>query len=94
MQLADDLFSIGYMDAGVGRSFGRLKEVSLQNKAGLFLTSAESDVSAAASELFKSGWPSDPTEDFSGVSLLDQPGENTWWVVLENRGTWNCSKAP
>eukprot|EP00983_Pelagomonas_calceolata_P060423 1146356-Pelagomonas_calceolata.AAC.5 len=59
-------YSIGYMDAGVGQSFTALVEVSLQNKAGKFLTSQESDVSAAALELFKSGWPSDPTDDFSG----------------------------
>jgi len=35
----------------VGQSFGNLLEVSLQNKAGEFLTSAESDVSAAAEEV-------------------------------------------
>ena len=30
-------------------------------------------------QLFASGgWPSDPTDDFSAVSLLDQPGERTW----------------
>ncbi|KAF5842494.1 hypothetical protein DUNSADRAFT_6738 [Dunaliella salina] len=74
-------YTIGYMDAGVGQSFTALTEVSLQNKAGKFLTTKESDVSAAASQLFQSGWPSDPTDDFSGVSLLNQPGETTWPIA-------------
>jgi len=75
-------YSIGYMDAGVGQSFTALVEVSLRNRAGKFLTSQESDVSAAALELFKgSSWPSKPTDDFSGVSLLNQPGEKTWPIA-------------
>eukprot|EP00967_Tisochrysis_lutea_P055190 scaffold69231_cov20-Tisochrysis_lutea.AAC.1 len=46
-------YSIGYMDAGVGQSFTALVEVSLRNRAGKFLTSQESDVSAAALETTK-----------------------------------------
>lgn len=34
MQLRNNTFSIGYMEAGVGATFTDLLEVSLKNKAG------------------------------------------------------------
>ena len=43
---------------------------------------AQADVPAAAQQLFASGgFPTDPSADWSGVSLLNQPGANTWPIT-------------
>eukprot|EP00983_Pelagomonas_calceolata_P038128 1136682-Pelagomonas_calceolata.AAC.4 len=49
VQLAATPWAIGYMDSGIGQNFATLVEVSLQNSAGQFLTSRESEISEAAS---------------------------------------------
>uniref|UniRef100_A0A7S3VTW4 PBP domain-containing protein n=1 Tax=Dunaliella tertiolecta TaxID=3047 RepID=A0A7S3VTW4_DUNTE len=82
-KLAATPWAIGYMDSGIGQNFATLVEVSLQNSAGQFLTSRESEISEAASGVIRSGaWPADPTSDFSGVSLINQPGDRTWPIVV------------
>jgi hypothetical protein len=54
----------------------------MKNQNGKFITSRAADIPAAASQLFQSGgWPSDPTADFTAVSIVNQPGDNTWPVA-------------
>lgn len=51
LQMQVTPYTIGYMDAGAGSAASSLTEVSVQNKAGNFLTSEESDVPAAAKQV-------------------------------------------
>ncbi|GIL55471.1 hypothetical protein Vafri_11031 [Volvox africanus] len=74
-------WSIGYMDAANGLDLN-LIEVAIRNKDGYFVTTQTGDVPGAASALFKSdGWPKSPTQSFSGVSVLNQPGAATFPIV-------------
>jgi len=75
-------FSIGYVDAGYGWNHN-LKEISLKNKDGEFLTTKTADVPEAARIAVTNGIiPSSSSADFSGVDLLDQPGKTTWPISL------------
>ncbi len=57
-------------------------EVHIKNADGVWLTSAKADLGAAAVQLFAAGgWPANPVSDFSGVSLLNQPGPQTWPIT-------------
>ncbi|KAG2494674.1 hypothetical protein HYH03_007190 [Edaphochlamys debaryana] len=74
-------WSIGYMDAANGLDLNLL-EISMRNKDGNYVTSQTGDVTGAASALFKSDtWPKSPTQSFSSVSCLDQPGAKTFPIV-------------
>ena len=78
-------YTIGYIDSGHGHD-NNLPEISLQNRNGTFQNSIEAaardGVAAAAAEALKEGvMPSDPTADFSAVSLHNMPGEFTWPIV-------------
>jgi len=77
--ISSNPWTIGYSDAGNGIELGLL-EVTIQNANGFWVTSQTADVSAAASALFQSGngWPAMPSDDFSGVSLLNQPGDTVF----------------
>jgi len=77
--ISSNPWTIGYADAGNGVELGLL-EVTIQNANGFWVTSQTADVSAAASALFQSGngWPAMPSDDFSGVSLLNQPGDTVF----------------
>ncbi|GFR39734.1 hypothetical protein Agub_g216 [Astrephomene gubernaculifera] len=74
-------WSIGYMDAANGHELNLL-EVAVKNKAGNFVTSQTGDIPGAATALFKSdAWPKSPTQSFSSVSVLNQPGTSTFPIV-------------
>jgi hypothetical protein len=72
--------TVGYIDAGFGLSAG-LTEVELLNEANTVQSSQEAarngGIEAAEGDVL----PANPTDDFSDVSLLDQPGEFTWPIV-------------
>jgi hypothetical protein len=72
--------TVGYLDAGHGISAG-LTEVELQNESKTVQSSQEASrkggIEAAEGDVL----PADPTDDFSDVSLLDQPGQFTWPIV-------------
>ena len=75
-------YAIGYIDAGHGHEQG-LSEIKLQNLNGVYLTSAEADISAAGTYAVANNLiPSDPTSDFSSVSLLNLPGASTWPITM------------
>ena len=83
--ISNDDFSIGYIDSGHGQDDG-LNEVRLENAAGTWQISTEAiasgGVQAAAEEALQEGvLPSDPSADFSQVSLHNMPGESTWPIV-------------
>jgi len=80
--LRDNPFAIGYADVGYGWN-AQLEEVQLKNKDGNFLTSKEADIPEAARIAVAQGIiPESSMRDFSGVSLLDQPGDKTFPIVL------------
>lgn len=73
--------------AGVGQSLG-LMEIAIKNAAGTWLTTSSgtgwptADASAAATQLFLSGqWPTVPTNTYSSVTLINQPGNITWPIT-------------
>mmetsp|Transcript_8119 Transcript_8119/g.11616 ORF Transcript_8119/g.11616 Transcript_8119/m.11616 type:complete len:494 (-) Transcript_8119:341-1822(-) len=77
--IRDNEGAIGYIDAGHGNDEG-LAEIELRNLAGIYQSSreaAEAGVAAAAGDTL----PSRADGDFSGVQLLNQPGEATWPMV-------------
>ena len=65
--------TIGYMNARDGLEYG-LQEISLTNKFGRSLTSRESTRNNGVGAKGVDVLPSDPREDFSLVSLVDQDG--------------------
>ncbi|GLC72827.1 hypothetical protein PLESTF_001297400 [Pleodorina starrii] len=74
-------WAIGYMDAANGLDLNLL-EVAVMNRDGNFVTTQTGDVPGAASALFKSdAWPKNPTQSFSAVSVLNQPGAATFPIV-------------
>uniref|UniRef100_A0A7S0NSE7 PBP domain-containing protein n=1 Tax=Calcidiscus leptoporus TaxID=127549 RepID=A0A7S0NSE7_9EUKA len=81
--IADNAYAIGYVDAGHGHGEG-LSEVALQNKEGVYLTTLEADIGAAATAALAQGdvIPTDPTADFSAVNLYDMPGNSTWPITM------------
>ncbi|KXZ55130.1 hypothetical protein GPECTOR_3g281 [Gonium pectorale] len=79
--VANTPWSIGYMDTANGLELN-LMEIAIRNKDGNYVTSQTGDISGAASALFKSdAWPKTPTRSFSSVSVLNQPGANTFPIV-------------
>lgn len=74
--------TIGYLDAGHGHGAG-LEEVSLENRDGTKLTTVQSrargGIAGAADA--EGLLPDGPTDDFSDVSLIWQPGEFTWPIA-------------
>jgi hypothetical protein len=72
--------TIGYIDAGHGISAG-LTEVELQNESKTVQSSQEAATKKGIEAAEGDVLPTDPTADFSEVSLLDQPGEFTWPIV-------------
>lgn len=72
--------TVGYLDAGHGISAG-LTEVELQNEAKTVQSSQEAQTKGGIEAAEGDVLPTDPTDDFSEVSLLDQPGEFTWPIV-------------
>ena len=83
--ISGEEYTIGYIDSGHGHDDG-LSEISLQNFDGTFQTSTEAiargGVQQAAEAALADGvMPSDPTFDFSAVSLHNMAGEFTWPIV-------------
>jgi hypothetical protein len=72
--------TIGYLDAGHGISAG-LTEVELQNEAETLQTSQAAAAKGGIEAAEGDALPDSPTDDFSQVSLLNQPGEFTWPIV-------------
>jgi len=68
---------IGYIDSGHGHTAG-LKEVSLQNKAGDFLTTKEAKFDET---ITTDPFPPQPDGDFGAVSFLDTSGAEAWPIV-------------
>jgi phosphate ABC transporter phosphate-binding protein len=66
-------WSIGYMDTGHGHDLG-LSELAIANAAGVFLTSLEADIGAAASNVVLPA----SDGDWSTVNLINLPGNTTW----------------
>lgn len=70
---------IGYLDASHASWSSGLPEIRLQNRDGAFLTVTESaargGIAAAAGS---QALPSSAADDFSSVSLINQPGAFTW----------------
>lgn len=79
--IRNSIGAIGYVDAGFGLSAG-LVEVRLQNKDETFLTSETASNKGGISAAVGEGvLPEIPSDDFSAVSLVNKPGENTWPIV-------------
>ena len=83
--IASTDYSIGYIDSGHGHDDG-LREVELENKDGLFQSSAEAiergGVALAGSQAIATGvLPTDPTQSFAEVSFHNMPGNVTWPIV-------------
>lgn len=74
--------TIGYLDAGHGHAEG-FEEVYLENKAGTKLTTTESSARGgiAGAALVEGFLPATASDDFSSVSLINQPGEFTWPIA-------------
>ena len=75
--IEDNEYAIGYIDAGHGNDAG-LPEVRIQNKEGEFLTTVESEARGGLESADRDILPTDPTGDFSAVSLINGPGKYTW----------------
>jgi ABC-type phosphate transport system substrate-binding protein len=76
--------AIGYLDAGHGINEG-LQEIELENKAGTVQTSERASELGGIAEALtqaESILPDSALDDWSGVSLIDMEGENTWPIVL------------
>jgi hypothetical protein len=75
--------TIGYLEAGHGHQAG-FEEIYLENRDGTKLTSLQAAarggvaVPADIQEIL----PEQASDDFSTVSLINQPGEFTWPLVL------------
>mmetsp|Transcript_14500 Transcript_14500/g.34763 ORF Transcript_14500/g.34763 Transcript_14500/m.34763 type:complete len:471 (+) Transcript_14500:112-1524(+) len=72
---------IGYIDAGHGIAEG-LSEIELENKDGTLLSSQEASARGGIAAAEQGALPDSVEADFSGVSLLNRPGEYTWPIVL------------
>jgi ABC-type phosphate transport system substrate-binding protein len=91
--LVDNPGAIGYMESGHGWS-QNFKEVELKNADGRFLSSryaaSVGGIGSAAGDI-----PASADMDFSGVNLINRPGEYTWPITLmsyifvrKNLGAW------
>ncbi|CAB9521916.1 Phosphate-binding protein PstS [Seminavis robusta] len=73
--------TIGYNEAGIGL-FEGLQEIAIKNKYGRLLTSQIAAANGGIGVKESGVLPSEPTADFSRVSLLDQQGEYTWPITI------------
>lgn len=73
--------AIGYIDAGHGIN-ADLSEIELENQDGFLLSSEEASANGGIAAAEGNVFPLSFDEDFSNVSLLNQPGEFTWPIVL------------
>jgi hypothetical protein len=75
--------TIGYLEAGHGHDAG-FEEIYLENSFGTKLTSLQSAArEGVASAANNEGiFPEKASDDFSTVSLINQPGEFTWPISL------------
>ncbi|QDZ23841.1 periplasmic phosphate-binding protein [Chloropicon primus] len=79
--LSSNEYAISYVDSGFGHS-ANLKEIQLQNKAGVFLNSLEANISSIAAEALKENiLPSTPDADWSAVNLYNLDGADTWPIT-------------
>ena len=70
--------AIGYMVAADGQEH-ELREVQVENADGTFLYSLQSEVRGGIAAAFADDIvPTSAADDFSGVSVIAQPGANTW----------------
>eukprot|EP00899_Mesostigma_viride_P002959 jgi/Mesvir1/12664/Mv02212-RA.2 len=65
-------YTIGYVEAGHGLTLG-LNEVALRNRDGVFLTSSQADIAAAASGEFPAA-----DANWAAVDVVDREGANVW----------------
>ncbi|KAL1515939.1 hypothetical protein AB1Y20_002553 [Prymnesium parvum] len=82
--IAQNEYSIGYIDAGHGHAAG-LGEVALENKDGVYLTTKQADIGAAAIKALSAVpavIPANPSDDFSAVNLYDLEGPTTWPITM------------
>lgn len=77
--------SIGYLVSGDGHA-AKLPEISLRNKDGNYVTSLDPiGVQEAALQAILSGdLPSNPSDSFANVNLVDLPGAKTWPMVAQS----------
>eukprot|EP00468_Gymnochlora_sp_CCMP2014_P007925 CAMPEP_0167750982 /NCGR_PEP_ID=MMETSP0110_2-20121227/6301_1 /TAXON_ID=629695 /ORGANISM="Gymnochlora sp., Strain CCMP2014" /LENGTH=871 /DNA_ID=CAMNT_0007636379 /DNA_START=152 /DNA_END=2767 /DNA_ORIENTATION=+ len=75
-------YAIGYLDAGQGNEIG-LSEIALQNKDGVYLSTKEADIGAAATAAIAANvLPATGDLSFANVNLYDQSGADTWPITL------------
>ena len=72
--------SIGFMEAAHAPAY--LTEVPLRNQEGHFRTSIQSGELGGVAGAVTQNLPSNLTEDFSTISLIYQPGPDTWPIVI------------
>merc|ERR1740124_1784279 len=75
--------AIGYVDAGHGHERG-LSEVALRNMDGVYLTTNEADIGAAATVALDQGGliPLNATADWSAVNLYNLAGPTTYPITM------------
>lgn len=80
--IAEEPGTIGYLDAGHGHADG-FEEVYLENQAGTKLTTIQSGARGgiAGAALVEGLLPGSASDDFSDVTLINQPGEFTWPIA-------------
>lgn len=82
--ISDNEGGIGYVDAGHGYE-ARLNEIALQNKHGIYLTTRQADIGAAATYAINADppvIPAEATDSFASVNLYDMEGEDTWPITM------------
>ena len=79
--IAENQYSIGYIDAGHGHELG-FQEISLTNKFGQQLVSKEANIPKAATE-YSNLYGSLPSieDDWNMVSLINLDGEDVWPIT-------------
>ena len=79
--IAENQYSIGYIDAGHGHELG-FQEISLTNKFGQQLVSKEANIPKAATE-YSNLYGSLPSieDDWNTVSLINLDGEDVWPIT-------------
>mmetsp|Transcript_17128 Transcript_17128/g.34100 ORF Transcript_17128/g.34100 Transcript_17128/m.34100 type:complete len:487 (+) Transcript_17128:149-1609(+) len=73
--------AIGYIDVGHGHAEA-LNEISLKNKDGSFLSSKEAHAVGGIMSPVGDALPPQADVDFSAVDVLNEPGRNTFPIVL------------
>lgn len=73
--------TIGYIDSGHGISAG-LSEIEIENLDGTLLSSQQAAANGGIVAAAINAFPASADADFSGVALLNKPGENTWPIVV------------